>query len=91
MKVIEKMAALAVRSSMAPMHVEQAVCRAEAVEHSGRRRDAMDLLGEMRPGCGDEAVDVKVVEDACARPFISGLNLNFLELIHSPKLAKSDS
>ena len=49
------------------MHVEHAVCRAEPVEHSGRRRDAMDLLGEVRPGCGDEAVDVQVAEVACAR------------------------
>ena len=67
-KVIEKarveLAVHEIQFVIAPMHVEHAVCRAEAVEHSGRRGDAMDLLGEVRPGRGDEVVDVKAAEGA---------------------------
>ena len=48
------------------MHVEHAVCRAEAVEQSGRRRDAMDLLGEVRPGHVGSVVDVQIAKQACA-------------------------
>jgi hypothetical protein len=47
----------------APMHVEQAPRRREAMEKSGRRRG--DVAGEVEPGHGGWIVNVKIVRCAC--------------------------
>jgi hypothetical protein len=50
----------------APVHVELAPCRREAVTEPGRRRGAAEGGGEVCPGPGGRFVHVEVVEAACA-------------------------
>ena len=52
-------------SIIAPVHVELAPHRCEAVAVSGGRRGAKGVAGEVEPGHGSRVVDVEVVSDTC--------------------------
>ena len=54
-------------SDHAPVHVELAPCRREAVARSGDRPCSRQCSGEIHPGHGHRFVDVQVGEEACAR------------------------
>ena len=53
--------------TQAPMNVEPARRRREAVPVSGRRRAAGRGVGEVRPGHGDGVVDVQIADRYCAK------------------------
>ena len=54
-------------SDHAPVHVELAPRRREAVARSGDRPRSRQRSGEIHPGHGHRVVDVQVGEEACAR------------------------